>query len=82
MGEHMAPATGLRQTEFIHDMSFNRFCRIGFTKILGILLLLGNLFLKVSVLVGQHLPASEAFDRDNHGISLYNTYCLCQFLHS
>ena len=75
----MSPATGLRQTEFIHDMPFNRLCRIGFTKILGILLLLGNLVLKVSVLVCQHLPTSKAFDRNNHGISLYNTSCLCQF---
>lgn len=81
MGEHMAPATWLRQPEFVHDMALDRLRRIGFTKVLRILLL-GNLFLKVPVLIGQHLPASKAFDRDNHGISQYNTSCLCQFLHS
>ena len=78
----MAAATRFRQAEFIHHVTLDRFRRIGFAKVLGVLTLLlrRNLLLEVPVFVGQHFPAGKAFDRDNHGITLYNTSCLCQFL--
>jgi hypothetical protein len=72
MSQHVAATTWFGQPQMVKYLPFDRFFRVGLTKIngLGRLAHLRHFFLKVTVLVGEHGSASETFDGDNHLLSI------------
>ena len=72
MSEHVAAATRFGQSQMVEYLPFDRFFRVGLTKVNGVgcLAHLRHFILKVTVLVGKYRSARETFDGDNHLICI------------